>query len=208
MVSKLEKDMDKTASSEQAPTKGLRLLFIDNLRSAIIILVILHHIAVMYSGGGSFYYIEPGDTLANDVLTIFLALNQAWFMGAFFLVSGYFSPASFDRKGTWLFLKDRLIRLGIPLVLFYFVLNPIAVIVGVNATPSSITGIATQLTWADYPQLIGIGPLWFVLMLLIFDIGYAVWRWLTRNQEFKSKVGSKPPQMWPDCSLCPVFGID
>jgi glucan biosynthesis protein C len=113
------------------------------------------------------------------------------------LLSGYFSPGSFDRKGTWPFLKDRLTRLGIPFVFFFFILNPIAVIVGVNATPSSITGITTRLTWADYPQLIGPGPLWFVSMLLIFDFGYAAWRWLTRNQEFKSKIGSKPPGYGP-----------
>jgi fucose 4-O-acetylase-like acetyltransferase len=32
-------------------------------------------------------------------------------MGFFFLISGYFTPGSFERKGLRSFLKDRLIRL-------------------------------------------------------------------------------------------------
>jgi glucan biosynthesis protein C len=178
---------------QAAAVKIPRILFLDNLRSAIIVLVILHHIAVMYSGSGAFYYIEPGDTLANDLLAVFTAFNQAWFMGAFFLLSGYFSPGSFDRKGAWPFLKDRFIRLGIPLVFFFFVLNPVAVIVGVNATPSGITGITTMLTWHDYSSLVGMGPLWFVEMLLIFDIGYVVWRQMTAGRASQPNGCPAPP---------------
>jgi glucan biosynthesis protein C len=186
--------MDKAVDFEQAPTnKGVRLFFVDNLRSAIIILVILHYIAVIYSGSGAFYYIETGDTLANDLLAVFTAFNQAWFMGAFFLLSGYFSPGSFDRKGAWPFLKDRLIRLGIPLVFFYFALNPVAVIIGINATPSSLTGITTPLTWHDYTSLVGMGPLWFVEMLLIFDLGYVVWRQMNKGRASRPVGRPEPP---------------
>jgi glucan biosynthesis protein C len=178
----------------QAVTKqASRLLFIDNLRSAIIILVMLHHTAIIYGGAGSFYYLEPNDYIAKVVLTVLTAFDQAWFMGAFFLLSGYFSPGSFDRKGMGAFLKDRLIRLGIPLVFFYFILNPVAVIVGVNATSSTLTGITAPLTWQDYSALVGWGPLWFVSMLLIFDFGYAAWRWLTRKWASSMARSYKPP---------------
>jgi fucose 4-O-acetylase-like acetyltransferase len=51
-------------------------------------------------------------------------------MGVLFLISGYVSPGSLDRKGPRRFVTDRLIRLGIPLLVFFFVLNPIAVIGG------------------------------------------------------------------------------
>jgi hypothetical protein len=37
--------------------------------------------------------------------------------------------------------------------------------------PASLSGITTPLSWQDYPQLVGFGPMWFVAMLLIFDIG-------------------------------------
>ncbi|MFD0475556.1 acyltransferase family protein [Nonomuraea thailandensis] len=112
------------------PTRGSasppRLWFADNLRILLTSLVVLHHIAVMYSGLPLWYYVEPPTgAAAGAVLAIFVVVNQAWFMGAFFLLSGYFTPGSFDRKGPGAFLRDRLVRLGIPLVVFYFVLSPL-----------------------------------------------------------------------------------
>ena len=44
-------------------------------------------------------------------------------MGFFFMISSYFSPGSVDRKGSRVFLIDRLKRLGIPL-LFYITWSP------------------------------------------------------------------------------------
>jgi hypothetical protein len=60
------------------------------------------------------------------MLFLFIFFNQAWFMGAFFLLAGYFVPGSYDKKGAGSFLKERLIRLGIPLIIWIFVLNPIS----------------------------------------------------------------------------------
>ena len=105
-----------------------RLLFVDNWRLALVILMVVHHVAVIYGAGTPFYYLEPPwqDPWAFLTLLIFILINQSWFMGAFFLISGYFTPQSFDRNGAGPFLKHRLLRLGIPLVIFIFVLNPVA----------------------------------------------------------------------------------
>ena len=48
--------------------------------------------------------------------------------------------------------------------------------------PAFLTGISTPLTWKAYPDLIGLGPLWFVAMLLIFTFGYALWRKATQRR--------------------------
>ncbi|MBA7712127.1 Glucans biosynthesis protein C [subsurface metagenome] len=171
-----------------------RLYFIDNWRSALIILVVLHHLALVYGAGAPFYYFEPPwtDPLAYQVFLAFILINQSFFMGALFLMSGYFTPGSFERKGPGSFLKDRVLRLGIPLVVFIFVLNPIASI-GYYQMPASLTGITSPLTWQKYPKLIGFGPLWFVAMLLIFDFGYAAWRAATRNRASQLTTNSAPP---------------
>jgi hypothetical protein len=164
------------------------------LRAALAILVVLHHAAMVYGGVPPFYYLEPptGDMLAGLLALAFVLLNQGWFMGAFFLLAGYFTPGSVDRKGSGAFLKERLVRLGIPLLLFVFVLNPIASI-GNWLMPSSLTGITTPLTWGAYPYLIGLGPLWFVLMLLIFGFGYAAWRMVAPNRGSSTTATSSPP---------------
>ena len=154
-----------------------RLYFVDHLRAALTILVVLHHVALVYGASAPFYYTEPpfGDGLAYNTLLVFALLNQAWFMGAFFMLAGYFTPGSFERKGAGVFLKDRLIRLGIPLIVFIFVLSPIASL-GYYLMPAELTGITTSPSWQAYPHLIGLGPLWFVAMLLIFSLGYVAWR--------------------------------
>jgi glucan biosynthesis protein C len=164
------------------------------LRAALVILVVLHHLALVYGGIPPFYYFEPpsDDPLAGLIALVFVLFNQAWFMGAFFLLAGYFTPGSYDRKGPGSFLKDRLLRLGIPLLIFYSVLNPISSI-GFFLMPASLTGITTPLTWQAYPHLLGLGPLWFVAMLLIFSFGYAAWRGLTRNRTSSSMSESSLP---------------
>ena len=182
------------AAAERAP----RLFFIDNLRTSLVILVVFHHLAVTYGSGAPFYYVEPAfnDPLAFLALLVFTLVNQAWFMGALFLFSGYFAPGSFDRKGPGSFLKDRLIRLGLPLLIFYFMLGPLSSI-GYWQMPASLTGITTPLTWRAYPHLLGMGPLWFVAMLLIFDFGYAAWRILARTRTSTSNSHFSPPGYLP-----------
>ena len=102
-----------------------RLFFLDNLRWALTILVILHHLSITYGAEGSWYYVEqPTNELAQLILTLFTGLNQGYFMGLFFLIAGYFVPAALDRKGVTRFLKERWLRLGVPLVFFALVISP------------------------------------------------------------------------------------
>jgi peptidoglycan/LPS O-acetylase OafA/YrhL len=171
-----------------------RLFFIDNLRIILVILVVLHHVAMVYGASSPFYYVEPPFTnpLAFLVLLVFALVNQSWFMGAFFLLAGYFTPGSFDRKGSGTFFKDRLIRFGLPLIIYTFVINPVTEL-GMFLMPPEMTGITNPLTWnvfqAMYPGLIGLGPLWFVAILLIFTLGYGIWRILAKKET--SQTSSK-----------------
>ncbi|MGD1992172.1 MAG: acyltransferase family protein [Anaerolineae bacterium] len=170
-----------------------RLFFVDHLRVALTILVVLHHVAMVYGASAPFYYAEPPftDPLAFRAFLIFALLNQAWFMGAFFLFAGYFAPGSYDRKGAGEFLTSRILRLGIPILLFYFVLSPISSI-GYYLMPPELTGITTSPTFQAYPGLVGLGPLWFVAMLLAFNIGYAAWRMLTQKWAPATREASRP----------------
>ena len=59
------------------------------------------------------------------IYVVFLGLCQAFFMGLLFLLSGYFTPPAYDHKGHNQFLKDRLIRLGIPMVIFVGLVEPV-----------------------------------------------------------------------------------
>ena len=165
---------------------GSRLLFIDNIRIFLTILVILHHLMVIYAGTGDFPYKEGReDVVANSLGGWFCAVNQAYFMGLFLLVSAYFVPGSFDRKGAGRFVKDRLIRLGIPLAIYSWIIDPLFVYARLT-----LSGELHVPLWSFYPgqyfrqygPLLGAGPLWFVETLLIFTLLYVVWRLVTRSR--------------------------
>jgi len=171
----------------QAP--GRRLFFVDNLRTALVILVVLHHLAIVYAGNTPFYYVEPaGESLGALLLIAFQLFNQAFFMGFLFLLAGYFTPGSYERKGPGVFVTDKLLRLGVPILLYMFVLNPLAS-VGFYQMPAALTGITEPFHWSHYIHLVGIGPMWFALMLLVFDLGYVLWRVAAGKRE---KRPSKP----------------
>lgn len=181
------------SSQTQKPNRA-RLFFIDHLRTVLVILVVLHHLALIYGGIPPFYYYEPpvNEPIVGLAALAFVLLNQAWFMGTFFLLAGYFTPGSYDRKGGASFLKDRLVRLGIPLLLFIFVLSPLSFI-GLWQMPASLGGIPDPPSWQVYPYLIGTGPLWFVALLLIFSFGYAGWRMIRPQRNLSAIVDSPPP---------------
>src|SRR5512135_1384592 len=96
-----------------------RMLYVDNIRLTLTVILVVFHLAITYGAVGSWFYVErPSEMISSVLLTLFTALNQGYFMGLFYFAAGYFVPISLDRKGTWGFLRDRLIRLGIPLLFF------------------------------------------------------------------------------------------
>jgi hypothetical protein len=152
-----------------------RTYFIDRLRVVLTALVILHHTAITYGGSGGWFYREvtDGGTPTSLLLTVFCAVNQSFFMGMFFLLAGYFTPAALERKGAGRFMQERLVRLGIPLLAFGFVLGPLAV--ALAAVPAG--GHVGQRWWALLSRgEFVIGPLWFAWALLLFASGFMAWR--------------------------------
>ena len=47
----------------------------------------------------------------------FFSTNAAFFMGLYFFISGYFVPGSYDRQGFGTFIRKKILRLGVPLLL-------------------------------------------------------------------------------------------
>ena len=65
--------MDIPQNSLPTDKSEKRLAFVDHLRAALVILVVLHHLAVVYGANTPFYYMEPRyqDILALIVLVVF-----------------------------------------------------------------------------------------------------------------------------------------
>ncbi|HEX4857667.1 MAG TPA: acyltransferase [Usitatibacteraceae bacterium] len=171
-----------------------RSYFIDRLRVGLTMLVIAHHTAITYGAMGGWFYREavPQGSLSSLLLSLFCAVNQAFFMGMFFLIAGYYTPASFARKGTQRFLVDRLIRLGIPLLVFGYFLGPMTV--AIAGMPAGKEFFETWGRLAQQFRFVG-GPLWFAQALLLFAAAYAIWT-LGFRRAGDSAPGKVPAARW------------
>ncbi|GCE31626.1 hypothetical protein KDA_71100 [Dictyobacter alpinus] len=162
----------QTQTESAVTSTPTRLFFVDHVRVTLTILVILHHLAITYGALGPWYYQEPTkDPLSAGILTFFMLINQSFFMGLFFLISAYFTPGSYARKGPRTFLKDRLLRLGIPLLVFSLLINPLLLMFSFKV-PFSL-------------NLMGTGPLWFVTALLMFDCLYVIFRQISKGRSMQ-----------------------
>ena len=151
-----------------------RLLFIDNLRIVLTALVVLHHLAITYGAPGGWYYNESqAEFPAIIPMAMFVASNQAFFMGMFFFISAFFIVPSLQRKGTKRFISDRLIRLGLPTLLFYFLVSPFTVFIRDRFIEHQDISFVELLQkgWG-----MSFGPMWFVEALLLFTVVYLLFR--------------------------------
>ena len=142
------------------------------------------HLSISYGGEGSWYYKEyQADTFSIIMLTWHNATVQSFSMGLFFLISGYFTPGSYDRKGPKQFLKDKMFRLGIPILCYDFVIGPLIVRPLVLFGDQDSIGSYNDFLTNYYTSFhIGTGPLWFAEALLLFAVFYSLWRKLAKTQ--------------------------
>ena len=173
-----------------------RLFFIDNLRILLIILVILFNLALLYGSpldDRPYHGDQPPGIIESIFESIFyisfLAVTQSFFMGFFFLISGYFTPGSYDRKGAWPFFKDRLLRLGIPLLFYIIFIHPtLAYAVALSTKGFTGSFLDFLASYIGNYRVLGSGPLWFLEALLIFDGAYVLWRRLVKIATTESKI--------------------
>ncbi len=190
----------------EAPGRG-RVYYLDNLRIVLIILVIQQHLTITFGGPGSWYiHYETHDVLSLTVFSLHNAVNQSFFMGFFFLLAGYFTPGSYDRKGRRRFILDRLLRLGIPLAIYDLLITP-----NISYLINTVL-FAWDKGWLNFIELyyrkhltIGTGPLWYVEKLLLFQLMYLLVRELAPSV---SRLASKcsPPNLRVIGSFCLVMG--
>jgi glucan biosynthesis protein C len=176
------READSPPPSASAAPKP-RLLYIDNLRIVLISMVVLLHLAITYGAVGDWSYNEkvPENIASAVILTLYTTIAQAFTLAFFYMISSYFNPPAYDRKGPGAFVKDKLKRLGIPLLFYWAVLNPllsllIRILAGEPALPP---GVSFLSFWIGE---LSVGPMWFVEALLIFSLVYALWRLATARR--------------------------
>ncbi len=110
-------------------------------------------------------------------------------MPLLFFLSGLFVWKSLQKKGRWVFFRDRLIRLGIPFVVMV-ILAPFTYYTSYLQTRGSTDLTSFWQQWTslgDWPT----GPAWFLWLLLAFDTVVTVVSVPIRNKSsFVDKIPS------------------
>jgi len=145
---------------------------LDLLRSLAMLLGIVFHAPMFYyipemADGFRDFGISTSMIPEMELwLQLLVQWSHNWRMTVFFIISGFFALMVFQRKGAIHFTKDRVIRLGLALILF-----------------------ATLYDMLDGQFQGTLDHLWFIYYLLIFSlISSAIWRGASSTEPKSQKA--------------------
>jgi glucan biosynthesis protein C len=108
-------------------------------------------------------------------------------LGLFFLIAGRLSGPSLDRKGPGRFARERLIRLGTPVLAYTLLVSPALEYFHYRENEGGTGGFWSFV--GDQIWHLAPGPTWFLEALLVFSLGYGLLRAL--------RPPSRPPSRGP-----------
>jgi surface polysaccharide O-acyltransferase-like enzyme len=155
------------AQTRAAPRATTRNAALDRARTFLTLVVLFHHAVLPYTHFG---HTDPKSWIGFDAVAL---ATDSFFMAMFFFLSGLFVWPSLAHKSPWIFLRDRLLRLGLPFAVAAFTLIPIAYYaIALRHQPDlGFLGFWWKtVTAGPWPS----GPLWFIWLLLVFDLTASV----------------------------------
>ena len=157
--------------SQTSSRTPARIPWLDNLRTFLIFLVVLVHASGVYeaSGGwGSFWIVD--DAATNNASGLIFLVLDIFVMPMMFLISGYLTPSSVDRKSPMKFISWKLKRLMLPWFVAVLTLIPLYKVIFLASR-----GLPQQ-EWTSYFHwtngIWGMNWLWFLPALFLFNLLY------------------------------------
>ncbi|KUL45755.1 acyltransferase family protein [Streptomyces regalis] len=169
------------SAQTQAPATAPRRSELDALRVLVVLGLVFFHSGLVFSPDDDFY-VKNAET--TDAVTVLAGLAVVWAMPMLFLVAGIGSRYSIRRRGPARFTRERLLRLGVPLVFATLVLCPLPQWLRLRAADPGYEEsywrfwprfLAVRPDPADFPFVLDgehfeTGHLWFVVLLLTFSL--------------------------------------
>ena len=149
---------------------GKRIHWMDNLRTIIILLVVLYHVGGVYESAGLwgwFWIVDDPATISW--VGIVGIIFDVIVMPTIFFISGYLAPASLKNRTGWGFLKGKFKRLMVPWVIAVFTLIPLYKVIFLYSR-----GLP-QEHWTTYFHITNPNSqnwLWFLPVLFAFNALY------------------------------------
>jgi peptidoglycan/LPS O-acetylase OafA/YrhL len=174
--------MSKSSASKSSMSKSS--LALSHARGLAILLVVCVHSTLAYLQNQQFPMlafasppyawrvipiIDPQRWLGFD---LFCALQYVLLMPFMFFLSGLFVWTSLSRRSIWTFLRDRVMRIGVPFIIGVYVLMPLAYVPVYRLGVSHPSWSGYWSEWEALPFWPS-GPLWFLWQILVLDLAAA-----------------------------------
>ena len=188
-----------------------RLIFFDNLRYLMVLLVLVFHSGASYGSMVKFWpYHDPNPTEFVDILML---LFDVFMMGILFFIAGYFALPALQKRGSGNFIKDKFKHLGIPWLVVTVLVLP--VLDYIHYFTRSVGGGLSPRSYAIHWWLsmkkiaeFSIGPMrmseyldmtehyyqrymWFLSLLLLFFVVF--WLLYTAKKKW-GRISGQPAQ--------------
>lgn len=192
---------------------------LDAIRALVVIGLVFFHSALVFDARDDFYVKNPQ---TSELPTILAGFGVIWAMPMLFLVAGISAGYSLRRRGPGRFARERLRRLGVPLVAATVLLAPLPQWLRQRADPAYDESYPqflprffdVRLEPAEFPFLLQgehfeTGHLWFVVLLLAFSLPLALAvRWVpaagaARAGEWVARVVGR----WRGAVLLPALAV-
>jgi peptidoglycan/LPS O-acetylase OafA/YrhL len=151
---------------------------LDGLRGfAMLLGIVLHATLTYFSRDGGFEFFWPADDDQSALLFILFEFIHVWRMPTFFLVAGFFAALVLERRSGSVFVRDRLKRIGLPLVIFGGVMAGIMPLIWVYGWSGRLPeGVMTSIIGNLNPRADMVAHLWFLYYLLLIYAALLVFR--------------------------------
>ena len=163
----------ETSEHAQLSTIGSRLHYLDAVRAFALLLGVVFHASLSFTPVYMGWAVM--DISTSPVVTAFMFVSHSFRMELFFLIAGFFARMTFHRSGYRVFIRSRLVRIGVPFVTAWFILRPLIIsgwIMGAESLQGDVNiieGLKGSLySLAQLPKDIFTGThLWFLYYLLL-----------------------------------------
>ncbi|MCY1142357.1 acyltransferase [Actinoplanes sp. Pm04-4] len=174
--------------------EGGRRPELDAIRLTVVLGLVFFHSALVFDERDDFYVKNPQTT---EAVTWLAGFGVVWAMPALFLIGGFGAWHSMRRRGSGGFVRERLLRLGVPLVFATLTIIPVPQWLRLKAADPAydesyprflLSFFDVHLSLRDFPFLLQgdyfeTGHLWFVVLLLTFSLLLALFvRWLPADR--------------------------